>query len=145
MTSADVRARAYQLRERGCSYSLIEKTLGIPYSEARLLGKAYDASHGKPQTIVRRIAAEPAGQQGTTTIPVRDLRNNSARILRQVEHGRRFLITVSGKQVAALVPIDSRSTFVPASVIEAIRREAPLDQAFARDLRSALSQRVDDI
>ena len=122
----------------------MERRLGISYEQARKLGRAYDAAHGKPKRIVRRLGDEDK-QTGRRTIPVRELRNDSAKILRQVEQGRRFVVTVSGRQVAELIPFDSRSAFVPASVIRAILEEAPLDRAFARDLRTALSQRVDEI
>jgi prevent-host-death family protein len=144
MDGDSVRARAFQLRERGSTYSLIEKTLGISYREARQLGKAYDAAHGRPRAIVRRLASVDPNS-GSTTIPVRELRNNGSRILRQVEQGRRFVITVSGNKVAALVPLESRSAFLPRARIEAILREAPLDEGFNRDLRRALSQRVDEL
>gem|GEM_PF-916938 len=144
MSEQTVRARAFQLRERGCTYALIEKTLGISYRDARRLGQAYDAAHGRPAAIVRRLTAEDP-TAAITTIPVRELRNNSARILRQVEQGRRFLITVSGNRVAALVPVESKSTFVSRAQVEAIRREAPLDEGFSHDLKTALPQRVDEL
>ena len=144
MNSENLRSRAFQLRERGCTYSLIERTLGISYREARQLGKAYDSSHGRPSEIVRRLAGDDS-TSGSTTIPVRELRNNGSRILRQVEQGRRFVITVSGTEVAALIPVESRSAFVSKVRIETILREASLDQGFARDLRTALPQRVDEL
>ena len=65
--------------------------------------------------------------------------------MRQVEQGRRFVITVSGTEVAALIPVESRSAFVSKVRIETILREASLDQGFARDLRTALPQRVDEL
>lgn len=39
-----------------------------------------------------------------TSIPQRELRNDSARILREVQEGREFVITVRGRPVARLVP-----------------------------------------
>lgn len=39
-----------------------------------------------------------------TTIAQRDLRNDSARILREVEAGASFVVTVRGRPVARLVP-----------------------------------------
>ena len=143
MSEPTVRARAFQLRERGCTYSLIEKTLGISYRDARRLGQAYDAAHGRPAAIVRRLPEDPTAP--ITTIPVRELRNNSARILRQVVQGRRFVITVSGNKLAALIPVESKSAFVSRARVEAIRKEAPLDEAFGHDLRTALPQRVDEL
>jgi prevent-host-death family protein len=53
-----------------------------------------------------------------TSIPQRELRNDSARILREVQEGREFVITVRGKAVARLVPerpsgATGPRTFVP--------------------------------
>lgn len=143
-SSGGVRRRAYQLREKGFTYALIEKELGIPYAEAKLLGHAYDAQHGKPRKIVRTQPPE-RDSKGRFKIPVRELRNDSAGILRQVEAGRTFVITVAGREIAELVPLPSRPTFVPAAVIERIIREAPLDAQFSDDIRAALPLRVDEL
>jgi prevent-host-death family protein len=143
-SSGSVRRRAYQLREKGFTYALIEKQLGISYAEAKLLGHAYDAQHGKPRKIVRTQPQE-AESSGPVKIPVRELRNDSGRILREVEAGRRFVITVAGREIAELVPLASRPTFVAAPVIERIIREASLDEHFSDDVRAALPQRVDEL
>jgi prevent-host-death family protein len=143
MAGDDVRRRAFELRAKGCTYALIEKRLGIPYLRARELGTEYDARHGKPGRIVRTLADETSGL-GSTIIPVRDLRNDTARILRQVEKGQTFVVTVSGHKVAELRPA-SDSAFVPRSVVESILREAPLDRRFAKDIEAAAGQRVDDL
>ncbi len=140
----ELRKQAFELREKGCTYALIEKKLGIHYRQAKQFGKEYDALHGRPTSIIRNLAEETLGT-GPISIPVRDLRNDSARILRQVETGRRFLITVSGHEVAELVPVVSRSVFVPRSIIERIIREAPLDHGFAGDIEAAAGQRVDEL
>ena len=139
-----LRANAYELRAKGHTFALITRELGIPYSQAQEFGKEYDARHGKPKDIVRRLAEETTST-GAIRIPVRELRNDSARILRQVEAGKRFLITVSGHEVAELVPIGSRSHFMPRSVLEGILREAPLDKDFAADIEKAAGQRVDEL
>src|ERR1700720_1241954 len=106
-SAAAIRRRAFQLREKGFTYALIEKQLGIPYAEAKQLGHDYNARHGKPRKIVRTVAPDSMGS-GPIRIPVRELRNDSAGILRQVEAGRSFLITVSGREVAELGPVASR-------------------------------------
>ncbi len=49
---SSLRRRAFQLREKGFAYALIEKQLGIPYADAKELGHEYDARHGKPRRIV---------------------------------------------------------------------------------------------
>lgn len=42
------------------------------------------------------------------TIPARELRNNVSEVLRRVEAGERLRITVSGRPVAELRPLDDR-------------------------------------
>jgi len=142
-SSRDIRRRAFQLREKGFTYALIEKQLGIPYAEAKQLGHEYDARHGKPRKVVRTVAPDSAAS-GPIRIPVRDLRNDSAGILRQVEAGRSFLITVAGREVAELGPV-TRPRFSSKSALEAIIREAPLDDEFMHDVRDALDDRIDEL
>jgi len=142
--SDTIKQRAFELRKKGFSYALIEKQLNIPYLQAKELGRAYDTQHGKPSRIVRTLAGQTL-PSGTISIPVRDLRNETARILRQVEKGRRFLITVSGRGVAELGPAMSRSYFVPRSIVESIIREAPLDRGFLADVDDAVGQKVDEL
>jgi prevent-host-death family protein len=48
-----------------------------------------------------------------TDVPQRELRNNTARLLRRVEAGERLRITVHGHPVAELVPVDRAQQFVP--------------------------------
>lgn len=139
-----VRQRAFDLRGQGFTYALIEKMLAIPYLQARELGRAYDAERGRPRRILRKLP-RPTRDAGPIRIPVRDLRNDSARILRQVEAGQRFRITVSGRDVADLAPAATRSEFAARSVVERILREAPLDPGFASDLATAIGQRVDEL
>src|SRR2546425_11892676 len=139
-----IKRRAFQLREKGFTYALIEKQLGIPYAEAKQLGHEYDARHGKPRKVVRTVAPD-ATASGPIRIPVRMLRNDSAGILRQVEAGRSFLITVAGREVAELGPVPSRSRFASKSAIEAIIREAPLDDQFMRDVHTAVGDRINDL
>jgi len=66
-----------------------------------------------------------------TSIPQRELRNDSARILREVQEGKEFVVTVRGVPVARLsphVPVERPGprTFVPveevADLIEQSRR-----------------------
>jgi prevent-host-death family protein len=79
-----------------------------------------------------------------TSIPQRELRNDSARILREVQAGREFIVTVRGKPVARIVPNvpaqHGPRTFVPSSEAEPIIRRAR--EAFRgvtlRDIRDAV-------
>ena len=66
-----------------------------------------------PKTDGRSSPFEPR------TIPQRELRNDSSRILREVEQGAEFIITNRGRPVARLTglggPYRSRLTYTPPS------------------------------
>jgi len=79
------------------------------------------------------------------TIPQRELRNDISRVLREVEGGESFEVTVDGRPVAKIVPIPQRRTFVPWEEVEKLIREAPLDPDFARDVDDALDQTIDEL
>lgn len=79
------------------------------------------------------------------SIPQRELRNDISRILREVDAGESFEVTVDGRPVARIVPIEQRRTFVPWQQVEKLLREAPLDPGFARDIDEALDQTIDDL
>ncbi len=44
----------------------------------------------------------------STEIPSRELRNNTAAVLRRVEAGEELVVTVHGRAVASLQPVDRR-------------------------------------
>lgn len=48
-----------------------------------------------------------------TDVPQRELRNNTAALLRRVEQGERLRITIHGHPVADLVPVEHQPVFVP--------------------------------
>ena len=71
------------------------------------------------------------------TIPQRDLRNDVTRILREVEAGAEFVVTVRGRPVARLSPIDDAPRprlDVDAEVIAAILADPVDSEAWAADL-----------
>ncbi len=70
----------------------------------------------------------------------RELRNDSAAVLREVQAGRTFIVTRNGTPVAQLGPVPGRR-FVPRSTIaEAARRAPRVDLA---RLRAELDAIVD--
>lgn len=80
------------------------------------------------------------------TIPQRELRNHTSRVLREVEAGEPMRITVDGRPVADLVPLEGvRRTFVPREDVLRILRDAPLDPDFARDIRQLTDQTIDEL
>jgi prevent-host-death family protein len=68
-------------------------------------------------------------------IPQKTLRNEIGEILRRAEAGEVFTITVSGRPVAKLGPLDqNRRTWVDSSVLEELAK-LPVDENLADDLR----------
>jgi prevent-host-death family protein len=71
-----------------------------------------------------------------TDVPQRELRNNTAELLRRVERGERLRITVHGHPVAELVPLEHPQVFV---AFEEVARELNgllgADDRLERELR----------
>lgn len=67
-----------------------------------------------------------------TTIPQRELRNDIGAVLRRVEAGEEFVVTVSGRPVAELRPVrDGRTGSVAAFVAALAERPAPTPEVVA--------------
>ena len=79
------------------------------------------------------------------TITQRELRNDSAAVLREVEAGRTIVVTRNGTPIAELRPLRPRR-FVPRSAIADAATHAPrVDSArFRADLDAVIDQRLDD-
>ncbi len=69
-----------------------------------------------------------------TTIPQRELRNDISSVLRRVEHGESFTITVNGRPVAELGPL--RPSGRPPANLDAILARTPVDEHWAADLQA---------
>jgi len=68
-------------------------------------------------------------------IAQRERRNRISSVLREVEAGSRMRVTVDGRPVAELLPLEgARRTFVPREDLVTLLRQAPLDREFARDI-----------
>ena len=78
------------------------------------------------------------------TITQRQLRNESAAILRDVQSGQRMIVTRNGTPVAELRPVSSRR-FLPRSAIAEAAATAPRIDAgrFRADLDAFVDQGVD--
>ncbi len=71
------------------------------------------------------------------TIPQRELRNDVGAILREAEAGTEFTVTVRGRAVAKVVPIEAppeRRRFVDRETLLRIFRDSPVDKSWAADL-----------
>lgn len=80
----------------------------------------------------------------TRTVSQRDLRNDSAGVLREVQAGQTIIVTRNGVPVAELRPVPPRR-FVPrAAIAEAAKRAPRIDAKRLRaDLDAAAGQAVD--
>lgn len=78
------------------------------------------------------------------TITQRELRNDSAAVLREVQAGQTLLVTRNGVPVAELRPVPPRR-FVPRAVIAAAAERAPrVDlERFRADLDAIVDQSPD--
>jgi prevent-host-death family protein len=78
-------------------------------------------------------------------ITQRELRNQSAAVLREVEAGRTIIVSRNGTPVAELRPIRPRR-FVPrATLAEAASRAPRVDAGrFRADLDAVIDQRIND-
>lgn len=78
-------------------------------------------------------------------IPQRELRNDIARVLKEVAGGKVLRVTVKGRPVADLVPISEARRYVARADFEPILRDSPLDRDFAKDVHAALSSTIDEL
>jgi prevent-host-death family protein len=70
-----------------------------------------------------------------TEIPLRELRNHTSEVLRRVEDGESMTVTVSGRPVAQLIPLQRRRRFINWSQFEALHATSAADRALLDELR----------
>ncbi|MBA2389034.1 MAG: type II toxin-antitoxin system prevent-host-death family antitoxin [Geodermatophilaceae bacterium] len=78
-------------------------------------------------------------------IASRELRNNTADVLRRVEAGEVLVVTVDRRPVAALVPLGRRRRWVAADEVWARIGARHADRALSADLDDVLGQRIDEL
>jgi prevent-host-death family protein len=85
------------------------------------------------------------GDMKSRTITQRELRNQSAAVLREVEAGRTIVVTRNGTPIGELRPIRKRR-FVPRAVISDAAARAPRIDAerFRADLDAVINPHLDD-
>ncbi len=74
-------------------------------------------------------------------IPLRELRNDTSGVLRRVEDGERFTVTVSGRPVAQLIPLPRRKRYLTWEELTT----AQADPGLYDELREMLPDTTDDI
>ena len=78
----------------------------------------------------------------TDEVSVRELRNQTAEVLRRVEAGERLRVTVDRRPVAELAPLPTRTSWVPRR--RALDALVQADTALGPELAAVLADRVDD-
>ncbi len=79
------------------------------------------------------------------TVPQRELRNNTAELLRRVERGERLTITVHGHPIADLVPAERPRGFVPfTEIVEGLHGLLSPDAQLDEELRELMAAEPDD-
>jgi prevent-host-death family protein len=76
-----------------------------------------------------------------TDVSARDLRNHTAAVLRGAEAGERLTVTVNGRPVAQLGPLE-RAAWMSGQAMERLLGEAPADVALLDDLGRLREQTV---
>jgi prevent-host-death family protein len=80
------------------------------------------------------------------TVATRDLRNDTASVLRRVEAGEEIIITVNGKPVAQLVPLPSPGRrWVSRADLARRLRSSQADPGLRRDLARLAGETTDDL
>jgi prevent-host-death family protein len=81
-----------------------------------------------------------------TVIATRDLRNDTAGVLRRVEAGEEVIITVNGKPVAQLTPIShAERRWLPRHELASRLRRLQADPGLRDDLRRLAGETTDDL
>lgn len=80
------------------------------------------------------------------TVATRDLRNDTASVLRRVQAGEEIIITVNGKPVAQLLPLPtSGRRWVGRADLVRRLRTAQADPGLRRDLARLAGETTDDL
>ncbi len=81
----------------------------------------------------------------STTIGVRRLRNDVSEVLRRVEAGDEFVVSVRGRAVARVVPIQGRPGTMPTEVFFTAVDKIGEDPDLLAEIRSAVPDTTDDV
>jgi prevent-host-death family protein len=76
-------------------------------------------------------------------VSVRELRNQTAAVLRRVEAGERLLVTMNRRPVAELSPLPARDVWIPRPRVLGALIQA--DAALRAELSEALPDTVDEL
>jgi prevent-host-death family protein len=81
-----------------------------------------------------------------SSVPSRELRNDTAGVLRRVEAGEHVTITVNGRPVAEMVPVQrTRRSWIRREELVARLRRAQADPGLRDDLARLAGETTDDL
>jgi prevent-host-death family protein len=81
-----------------------------------------------------------------SAIPARELRNNTADVLRRVEAGEEIEVLRDNRPVAKIIPLSRRRRWLPAAEIAGeLERLGPDSTGLAAELRQTLTETTDDV
>jgi prevent-host-death family protein len=81
-----------------------------------------------------------------TAIPARELRNNTAEVLRRVEAGEEIEVFKDNRPVAKIIPLSRRRQWLPAAEIgHQLMRLGPDTTGLSEELRATLTETTDDL
>jgi prevent-host-death family protein len=78
------------------------------------------------------------------TVPSRDLRNDTAGILRRVEAGEELTVTRGGRPIAKIIPLRRPRRPLRRDELLSILHEAPLDPGFREDRETWIAPETTD-
>ncbi len=78
-------------------------------------------------------------------IAVRELKNRLSEIVRDVELGNEYIVTVDRRPVAVLAPLPRRRTWIPLREVLEMFEGKWADPGLLRDLDEAMPDTVDDL
>jgi len=124
-------------RDRSTRQNSSPDGLDVTTHEVGSASLPFQADQGRVAEVLQSAAM--------TEIPARELRNHVSAVLRRVEAGERLTVTVSGRPVAEIVPLDSRPTSISweAFIEDAQRWRA--DPRLATELAEMLPDTTDDV
>lgn len=81
-----------------------------------------------------------------SAIPARELRNNTAEVLRRVGAGEEIEVLQDNRPVAKIIPLSWRRRWLPASeIVGELERLGPDRTGLADELRQTLTDTTDDL
>lgn len=121
------------------------------------LGRLADVCSGLQQDLDPSLSDPPSSgshavrlrlgyTRSVSEVPLRDLRNNTARVLRRAQAGEQIVITTRGKPVASLSPVaQPRRRWLPRTELVRRLKVAQADVGLRDDLNRLAGETTEDL